>query len=89
MDEKPEINTSTATTKASVPKSERTPSMSYDAIAIKGVSIEDLSPGVDPKHREKALPNNEFLEVFGMDRTAFYKLPGWKKTSLKKAKGLF
>ncbi|MEO0337940.1 MAG: hypothetical protein AAF242_01875, partial [Bacteroidota bacterium] len=82
-----EINTSTATTKAPVPKSERTPTMSYDA--IKGVSIEDLPPGVDPKHREKALPNNEFLEVFGMDRTAFYKLPGWKKTSLKKAKGLF
>lgn len=48
-----------------------------------------LPPGVDPKHRELALSAEEFISVFGMEKSAFAGLPGWKQTSLKKAKDLF
>ena len=48
-----------------------------------------LPAGVDPLHREQSLSDQEFVAVFGMDKTAFGKLAGWKRTNLKKAKGLF
>jgi len=43
----------------------------------------------DPTNREQALSDLEFFNVFGMDKAAFANLAIWKRTSLKKSKGLF
>jgi hypothetical protein len=44
---------------------------------------------VDPLNREQSLSEEEFVAVFGMDKTSFQRLPVWKRTSLKKEHGLF
>jgi len=51
--------------------------------------LSSLPDGIDPTKRELALPDTEFEVVFGMDKASFQKLPGWKRTNMKKAKGLF
>ena len=56
-------------------------------------SLEDLQnkqiEGVDPDLKEEYLADELFMEVFGMERDEFYKLPVWKKKQLKKGVGLF
>ncbi|NXE78610.1 VILI protein, partial [Cochlearius cochlearius] len=52
-------------------------------------SAEDLPRGVDPSRKEDHLSDQDFKAVFGMDRSAFGKLPLWKQQKLKKDKGLF
>lgn len=53
------------------------------------VDTSDLPKGVDPLNREQALSDDEFVVVFGMTKVEFNKLPGWKRTNLKKSLGLF
>ena len=43
---------------------------------------------VDEKNKELWLRDQEFVEVFGMDKEAFAKQPAFKKPMLKKKKGL-
>ena len=44
---------------------------------------------VDSTKKEAALSDATFRKTFGMDRDAFYGLPKWKQTNLKKKYGLF
>lgn len=48
-----------------------------------------LPEGVDPTHIEKYLSPDDFQELLSMSKEDFEKLPSWKKTALKKEKGLF
>mmetsp|Transcript_11783 Transcript_11783/g.23490 ORF Transcript_11783/g.23490 Transcript_11783/m.23490 type:complete len:219 (+) Transcript_11783:202-858(+) len=48
-----------------------------------------LPHGVDPLHREQALSDSDFINVFGMDKASFNALPAWKRTSKKKVTGFF
>ncbi|XP_056635872.1 uncharacterized protein LOC130444644 isoform X1 [Diorhabda sublineata] len=48
-----------------------------------------LPEGVDPTVIEKYLSPTDFHELFSMSKEDFDKLPPWKKTALKKNKGLF
>mmetsp|Transcript_9222 Transcript_9222/g.10698 ORF Transcript_9222/g.10698 Transcript_9222/m.10698 type:complete len:203 (+) Transcript_9222:88-696(+) len=48
-----------------------------------------LPQGVDPLNKEASLSDEEFIDVFGMDKQTFYNLPMWKRTSQKKSKLLF
>uniref|UniRef100_A0A1J3I126 Villin-3 n=1 Tax=Noccaea caerulescens TaxID=107243 RepID=A0A1J3I126_NOCCA len=45
--------------------------------------------GIDFKRREAYLSEEEFKSVFGMEKTAFCKLPRWKQDLLKKKFDLF
>ncbi|KAJ8957583.1 hypothetical protein NQ318_020624 [Aromia moschata] len=48
-----------------------------------------LPEGVDPTHIERYLSADDFQELLSMSKEEFDKLPSWKKTALKKEKGLF
>ncbi|KAG5889510.1 hypothetical protein JTB14_008998 [Gonioctena quinquepunctata] len=48
-----------------------------------------LPEGVDPTNIERYLSNGDFQELLSMSKEDFEKLPLWKKTALKKEKGLF
>uniref|UniRef100_A0A6P7GW16 Supervillin-like n=1 Tax=Diabrotica virgifera virgifera TaxID=50390 RepID=A0A6P7GW16_DIAVI len=48
-----------------------------------------LPEGVDPTNIEKYLSAEDFQELLAMTKEEFEKLPSWKKTALKKEKGLF
>ncbi|XP_074029765.1 supervillin isoform X3 [Leptinotarsa decemlineata] len=48
-----------------------------------------LPEGVDPTNIEKYLSKEDFQELLSMSKDEFEKLPSWKKTALKKEKGLF
>lgn len=48
-----------------------------------------LPEGVDPAKLETYLSDEEFKNVFKMDKEQFAKLPGWKQTKSKKEVGLF
>ncbi|KAJ8974221.1 hypothetical protein NQ317_012116 [Molorchus minor] len=48
-----------------------------------------LPEGVDPTHIEKYLSPEDFQDLLSMSKEEFDKLPSWKKTALKKEKGLF
>jgi len=62
--------------------------VSYET--LKGISnTSDLPKGVDPLNREQALSDDEFVNVFGIDKASFQSLPGWKRTKFKKDHGLF
>ena len=50
---------------------------------------DNLPPGVDPKLKEFALSDTEFIEVFGMDKSGFQDQPAWKRAQKKKDVGLF
>lgn len=54
-----------------------------------GAGASNFLQGVDPLNREQSLSEEEFVAVFGMDKTSFQRLPAWKRTSLKKEHGLF
>ncbi|KAL1514789.1 hypothetical protein AB1Y20_003875 [Prymnesium parvum] len=41
-------------------------------------------PGVGAEDREELLSDEDFDRLFGMSRTAFRKLPPWKRSNLKK-----
>ncbi|CAH1793788.1 unnamed protein product [Owenia fusiformis] len=45
--------------------------------------------GVDPTCKEQYLSEEEFLEVFGMARADYEKMPKWKQINLKKSTKLF
>ena len=49
----------------------------------------DFPNSVDPSRKEEYLSDQEFNQVFGMEKEDFYNLPAWKKQSLKKSKNLF
>ncbi|CAJ1967591.1 unnamed protein product [Sphenostylis stenocarpa] len=53
---------------------------SYEELKSKSVNI----AGIDLKRREAYLSEEEFNNVFGMAKEAFYKLPRWKQDMLKK-----
>lgn len=48
-----------------------------------------LPEGVDPTNIERYLSPGDFQEILSMSKEEFEKLPSWKKTALKKEKGLF
>lgn len=48
-----------------------------------------LPEGVDPTNIEKYLSPEDFQTILSMSKEDFDKLPPWKKTALKKDKGLF
>jgi hypothetical protein len=50
---------------------------------------DSLPPGVDSGKKEEYLSDADFEAVFKMKKDAFAKLPGWKKTELKKSNNLF
>ena len=49
----------------------------------------DCPQSVDPSRKEEYLSDQEFNQVFGMDKEDFSSLPAWKKQNFKKAKNLF
>nr|CAB3267612.1 villin-1 [Phallusia mammillata] len=55
---------------------------------LKG-DAEQLPSDVVVSRKEMHLSDSEFELVFGMNKLDFVSKPGWKQTSLKKAKGLF
>merc|ERR1712228_492016 len=69
---------------------EKQKSLKEDAVneEVEYVSIEEAKKRTGA-NREKLLNDVDFETVFGIDRDAFYKLPGWKQKNLKKAKGFF
>uniref|UniRef100_A0A0R3RS89 HP domain-containing protein n=1 Tax=Elaeophora elaphi TaxID=1147741 RepID=A0A0R3RS89_9BILA len=56
---------------------------------LEKVTSRDLPPGVDLNRLEQYLNDDDFQSVFRMDRTAFYALPHWKQTVLRKKHKLF
>ncbi|KAA3457124.1 villin-2 [Gossypium australe] len=59
---------------------------SYEQLKAKS---ENPVTGIDFKRREAYLSDEEFQDVFGMEKEAFYKLPKWKQDMLKKKVDLF
>lgn len=51
--------------------------------------IANVPKDVNLASREMHLVDDEFVKIFGMDKTAFAKLPVWKKNDKKKALKLF
>jgi len=49
----------------------------------------EFSKALDTANIEKYLSDEEFERVFKMNRDEFYKMPGWKRTNLKKSLSLF
>ncbi len=56
----------------------------YDYAQLKGVAAEWLPEGVDPRQREQALKDIEFLQIFGCTKEAFAGWPEWKKVTKRK-----
>ncbi|XP_067287931.1 advillin [Pseudorasbora parva] len=61
----------------------------YPAELLMNKLAGELPEGVDPAHRERSLSDQDFQAVLGVSREEFDRMPQWKKTSLKKGKGLF
>ena len=59
------------------------------SLAVLQLAADKLPAGVDASQRQNYLSDAEFQSVFGMDKAAFEKLPGWKKTAAKKKADLF
>ena len=52
--------------------------------------VSDTIPdNVDPTKKEEYLSDQEFVQVFGMDREQFTAMPAWKQVNLKRSKQLF
>ncbi len=51
--------------------------------------LQQKPKGADVNNLEKYLTDADFQKVFGQSRESFDALPAWKKTSVKKSKGLF
>ena len=60
--------------------------LSYDALSKPS---SELPRRVDPTRREQYLPDDEFERVLGSPRSVFNEMPAWKRTSIKRDKGLF
>ena len=56
---------------------------------LEDVRDRKLPRGCDTKNLEKYLIDDDFTKVFKMERNAFYALPKWKQTTLKKDARLF
>jgi advillin len=54
---------------------------------LKGIG--KVIPGVDASAREQRLSDEQFQQVFGMDKAAFAKLPKWKQVAAKRGAELF
>uniref|UniRef100_A0A914XXZ0 HP domain-containing protein n=1 Tax=Panagrolaimus superbus TaxID=310955 RepID=A0A914XXZ0_9BILA len=57
--------------------------------SLEEVRDRKLPNGCDTKRLEKFLNDEDFSKVFKMERDAFYSLPKWKQTTLKKEANLF
>ncbi|GIL46795.1 hypothetical protein Vafri_3680 [Volvox africanus] len=55
-------------------------------VELQRLRVED---GIDATRKEDYLNNEEFQEVFGMDRDAFKKQPAWRQAQAKKKANLF
>jgi len=69
-------------------KSKWTMNDANDGCFAKDQLVEGVE-GIPRGHCEMYLSEFDFQELFKMDKTAFEKLPAWKKTQQKKAIGLF
>ncbi|KAM4588601.1 advillin [Odontesthes bonariensis] len=49
----------------------------------------ELPEGVDPTQKEKHLSDTDFIDVFGITKDDYVKLPQWKQLKMKKEKGMF
>nr|GMC82009.1 villin-2-like isoform X1 [Ipomoea batatas] len=58
----------------------------YDQVKAKS---ENPAAGIDLKHREAYLSDEDFEAILEMPKEAFYKLPKWKQDQLKKKVDLF
>lgn len=61
-------------------------------VSGKGGVTENVQPQIEnihPNSKELYLVDFEFLELFGMSKDQFKKLPGWKQKKLKKDNQLF
>ena len=65
-----------------------TPSYKVYPLAVLQNS-ESLPKDVDAKSREQHLSDEDFFELFEMNKLEWQALPQWKKTSKKKAAKLF
>jgi hypothetical protein len=45
--------------------------------------------GIDPTKKETYLSDEQFMEVFGVDKNAFKNMPLWRRQEKKKKVGLF
>ena len=61
----------------------------YDYSLLKSVEVENLPPNVDVTKKENYLSDQEFVDVFGMDKKSFSSLKEWKKKDMKVKVGLF
>ncbi|GLI58574.1 hypothetical protein VaNZ11_000201 [Volvox africanus] len=55
-------------------------------VELQRLRVED---GIDATRKEDYLNDEEFLEIFGMDRDAFKKQPAWRQAQAKKKANLF
>ncbi|XP_019154980.1 PREDICTED: villin-2-like [Ipomoea nil] len=62
------------------------PVYTYDQVKAKS---ENPAAGIDLKHREAHLSDEDFEAILEMNKEAFYKLPKWKQDQLKKKVDLF
>lgn len=98
----PEVSTPEAPLKQPIAPVEEAPAptgpvaktYAFEGRLVHSIPYTDLSKrvcpvGVDPLHREEALSDDEFLELFNMGREAFEAQPAWKKEKQKKALKLF
>lgn len=56
---------------------------------LKVVADDPVTTGIDVTKREAYLSEEEFQQIFGMTKTAFYKLPKWRQNKLKRSVHLF
>lgn len=61
----------------------------YDYSVLKRNRKTKLPMDVDRERLERHLNNEQFEEIFGMDRQTFYELPEWKRIEYKKIAKLF
>lgn len=53
---------------------------------LKGLQLED---GIDPTRKPDYLSEQEYFQVFRMNRMSFALLPAWRQVNAKKNVGLF
>ena len=61
----------------------------YSYEQLKSNNPSGLPAGVDAQRREDFLSDADFEGVFGIERGAFKRLPGWKRVQLRKKMLLF
>jgi len=59
----------------------------FDLAVLRGTAWKEL--GLDAATRWQYLRERDFVEIFGMSKDAFGKLPSWKQIPLKKKHGFF